>query len=68
MRPYAYLVQQRGLSDYDEVCRTKAEAIQAAKECLWWSRQVTIRPIYAGKPMPWISKAESRRRARQAKS
>lgn len=68
MRPYAYLVQQRGLSEYDEICRTKSEAIQAARECLWWSRQVTIRPLYAGKKAKWISKTDALRRSRSPKS
>ncbi len=48
-RPVGYLVRQRGLGEYAEICRTKKEAIQAAKECFWWSKQVTVRPLYAGK-------------------
>lgn len=63
-RPFGYLVQQRGLGEYAEVCRTKKEAIQAARECLWWSRQVTIRPLYAGRKLRWIGKREAARRAK----
>lgn len=67
-RPIGYVIQQRGLSEYAEIARTKREAIQIAKESLWWSQQVTIRPLYAGKPVPWISKSAARRRARWAKA
>lgn len=63
-RPVGYLVQQRGLGEYAEICRTKKEAVQAARECLWWSQQVTIRPLYAGRKLRWISKREAARRAR----
>lgn len=66
-RPYAYLVSQRGLGEYDEICRNKGEAIQAAKECLWWSRQITITPLHLGKPIKWISKRESLKRSRVAR-
>lgn len=66
-RPVAYLVKQHGLCEYDEICSTKREAIQAAKECLWWSKKVTVTPLYRGRPIKWISKQEARRRAGQAK-
>lgn len=67
-RPIGYLVQQRGLSEYSEICRTKREAIQVAKENLWWSRQVTVRPLYAGRKLRLISKREAARRARCSSS
>lgn len=62
-KPIGYMVQQRGLSEYAEIARTKREAIQIAREGLWWSTAVTIRPLYAGRPMKWISKREAKRRA-----
>lgn len=62
-RPVAYAVSQRGLREYTEYTETKKDAIQAARECLWWSQQVTITPLYAGKPLQWISKKEARRRS-----
>lgn len=62
-RPIGYMVQQRGLSEYAEIARTKREAIQIAREGLWWSRQITIRPLYAGRPLRWISRREAARRA-----
>ena len=67
-RPVAYIVQQHGLSEYAEVLYRKQDAIQAAKECLWWSRQVTVTPLYAGEPIQWISRREEERRARMAAS
>ena len=62
-RPIGYMVQQRGLSEYAEIARTKREAIQIAREGLWWSRQITIRPLYAGRPLRWIGRREAARRA-----
>lgn len=62
-RPVGYLVQQSGLAEYAEIVRTKKEAAQVAKECLWWSQKVTVRPLYAGRPLAWISKREAARRA-----
>lgn len=67
-RPVGYIVQQRGLSEYAEVVDTKREAIFLARECLWWSTSVTIRPLYAGAPIKWISRREIGRRSRVAKS
>lgn len=67
-RPVAYLVKQRGLSEYAEVVYTKREAVQAAQECLWWSQQVTVTPLYAGEPIQWISRPAAARRARTAES
>ena len=65
-RPVAYIVKQRGLAEYAEVVYTKREAVQAAQECLWWSQQVTVTPLYAGEPIKWISRREAARRARRA--
>lgn len=67
-RPVGYIVQQRGLSEYAEVVDTKREAIFLARECLWWSTSVTIRPLYAGAPIKWISQRQLKRRAGPAKS
>ena len=67
-RPVAYIVKQRGLAEYAEVVYTKREAVQAAQECLWWSQQVTVTPLYAGEPIKWISRREAARRARTAES
>lgn len=67
-RPVAYIVKQRGLAEYAEVVYTKREAVQAAQECLWWSQQVTVTPLYAGEPIKWISRREATRRALTAES
>ena len=67
-RPVAYIVKQRGLAEYAEVVYTKREAVQAAQECLWWSQQVTVTPLYAGEPIKWISRREAARRVRTAES
>ena len=48
-RPIAYVVKQRGLSEYTEILYTKKQAVDAAKQLLWWSKQVTILPLYAGR-------------------
>jgi hypothetical protein len=48
-RPVAYVVKQRGLSEYTEIVQTKRQAMEAARDMLWWSKQVIIRPLYAGK-------------------
>lgn len=66
-RPVGYIIQQRGLSEYAEVVDTKKEAIFLARECLWWSPAVTIRPLYAGKPIKWIGSSERKRRLGSAK-
>ena len=50
-RPVAYVVKQKGLSEYTEILYTKKQAIAAAKELLWWSKQVTILPLYAGRKL-----------------
>lgn len=65
-RPVAYLVRQRGLAEYDEIVATKQKAAELAGDCLWWSRQVTVTPLYAGKPIRWISRRQAKRRARMA--
>ena len=62
-KPVAYMVQQRGLPEYAEIVGTKKEAVFIARDCLWWSPHVTIRPLYAGKPLQWISRREAARRA-----
>lgn len=62
-RPVAYLVQQRGLAEYAEIVDTKKKATELACDCLWWSRQVTVTPLYAGEPIKWISRREATRRA-----
>lgn len=66
-RPFAYLVRQRGLCEYDEICKTKREAVDVAKEGLWWSQQITVTPIHLGKPIKWISKRQSLKRSRVAR-
>lgn len=48
-RPVAYVVKQRGLSEYTEIVYTKKDAIALAKDMLWWSRQVKVFPLYAGR-------------------
>lgn len=48
-RPVAYVVKQKGLSEYTEILYTKKQAMEAAREMLWWSKQVTIQPLYAGR-------------------
>jgi len=65
-RPVAYLVRQRGLAEYAEIVDTKKKATELACDCLWWSRQVTVTPLYAGQPMRWIIRREAARRARMA--
>lgn len=50
-RPVGYMVTQRGLSEYTEIVRTKRQAIEAAREMFWWSKQVSIRPLYAGREL-----------------
>lgn len=50
-RPVGYIVKQRGLSQYTEIVRTKQEAMQAAREMFWWSKQVSVRPLYEGKEL-----------------
>lgn len=50
-RPVAYVVKQKGLSEYTEMFATKKQAMAAAREMLWWSKQVTIQPLYAGKKL-----------------
>ena len=67
-RPVAYVVRQRGLAEYAEIVYTKRDAILAARDCLWWSRQVTVTPLYAGEPIRWISRREATRRALTAAS
>lgn len=62
-RPIGYLVQQSGLGEYAEIVRTKKEAVQVARECLWWSKKVTVRPLYAGRPVAWVGRREIARRA-----
>ena len=66
MRPTAYVLKQRGLREYTQVFHTKREAVEAARDCLWYSRQVTVTPLYAGKPIRWISKVKAERRTRTA--
>jgi hypothetical protein len=48
-RPVAYVVKQRGLREYTQVVYTKKEAMQTARDILWWSKRVTIQPLYAGR-------------------
>ena len=66
-RPVAYVVKQHGLHTYAEMCETKKKAIECANDCLWWSSRVTITPLYAGKPIKWISKRMARKRGRTAR-
>lgn len=66
-RPIGYIVQQRGLPEYAEILDTKREAVFIARECLWWSTSVTIRPLYAGAPIKWISQRELKRRSGPSK-
>lgn len=61
-KPAGYLVQQHGLAAYGEFVDTKKKAVELARDCLWWSRRVTITPLYSGKPIEWISKRELSRR------
>ena len=61
-RPAGYLVKQHGLAEYAEVVDTKRKAVELARDCLWWSHRVTITPLYAGKPLTWISRRELGRR------
>jgi len=50
VKPAAWLVKQKGLSQYSEILRTKREAMQAAGDMLWHPGSVTVTPLYAGKP------------------
>jgi hypothetical protein len=63
MRPTAYVLKQRGLREYTQVFYTRREAVEAAKDCLWYSRQVTVTPLYAGQPIKWISQSSAARRS-----
>lgn len=45
----AYIVQQKGLTKYAEIHRTKKGALECAKDMLWHPGTVTVTPLYAGK-------------------
>ena len=45
----AYIVQQKGLTKYAEIHRTKKGAMECAKDMLWHPGTVTVTPLYAGK-------------------
>lgn len=50
MKPAAYIVQQRGLSEYTEIHRTKRGAMECARDMRWHPGRITVTPLFAGKP------------------
>lgn len=50
VKPAAYIVQQRGLSEYTEIHRTKRGAMECARDMRWHPGAITVTPLFAGKP------------------
>lgn len=49
-RPFSYLVRQKGLSEFNEIVRTKKKAKELAQDLRWWGTAITITPLYLGRP------------------
>lgn len=49
VKPFAFIVQQQGLSKYAEIHKTKKAAKECARDMLWHPGRITMTPLYAGK-------------------
>jgi hypothetical protein len=48
MKPAAYIVRQKGLTEYTEVHMKKKDAEECARDMKCWPGTITITPLYAG--------------------